>query len=181
MAASAKFVTGGKSVPKKDLGLMAITYGHVYVASVAFGASDAQLTKAIQEAASYEEPSLIIANAPCIEHGYDLSDSLGQMKLAVESGYWLLYRYDPRLIEMGKKPLQLDSKPASIPLNDYFKNENRFAKLERSDADHYHKLLQGAEREAKHRRSVFEKLAELETPVGIEVVKAVSDGQAAAA
>jgi pyruvate-ferredoxin/flavodoxin oxidoreductase len=180
MAASAKFVTGGKAVPKKDLGLMAITYGHVYVASVAFGASDAQLTKAIQEAASYEGPSLIIANAPCIEHGYDLGDSLGQMKLAVDSGYWLLYRYDPRLIEAGKKPLQLDSKPASIPLNDYFKNENRFAKLERSDAEHYKVLLQGAEREARRRRSVFEKLAELETPVGLDVVEAVSDGQAAA-
>jgi pyruvate-ferredoxin/flavodoxin oxidoreductase len=180
MAASAKFVTGGKSVPKKDLGLMAITYGHVYVASVAFGASDAQLTKAIHEAASYEGPSLIIANAPCIEHGYDLADSLGQMKLAVDSGYWLLYRYDPRLIEKGKKPLQLDCKPASIPLADYFKNENRFAKLERSDAEHYHKLVKAAETEAKRRRMVFEKLAELEMPVGLDVVEAVSGGQAAA-
>ena len=102
------------------------------------------------------------------------------MKLAVESGYWLLYRYDPRLIEAGKKPLQLDSKPASIPLNDYFKNENRFAKLERSDAEHYKVLLKGAEREARRRRSVFEKLAELETPVGMDVVEAGSDGQAAA-
>jgi len=180
MAASAKFVTGGKAVPKKDLGLMAMSYGHVYVASVAFGASDSQLTKAIQEAASYEGPSLIIANAPCIEHGYDLGDSLGQMKLAVDSGYWLLYRYDPRLIKAGKKPLQLDSKPASIPLNDYFKNENRFAKLERSDAEHYYELVQNAEAEAKRRRLVFEKLAELGQPTGPAAVKVVAGDQAAA-
>lgn len=180
MGASAKFVTGGKTVPKKDLGLMAITYGHVYVASVAFGASDSQLTKAIQEAASYEGPSLIIAYAPCIEHGYDLGDSLGQMKLAVESGYWLLYRYDPRLIEAGKKPLQLDSKPASIPLYDYFKNENRFAKLERSNAKHYRTLVENAQTEASRRRSVFEKLSELDVPTGPAAIKVVSGDEAAA-
>jgi pyruvate-ferredoxin/flavodoxin oxidoreductase len=180
MGASAKFVTGGKTLPKKDLGLMAISYGHVYVASVAFGASDAQLTRAIHEAASYDGPSLIIANAPCIEHGYDLGDSLGQMKLAVDSGYWLLYRYDPRLIEAGKKPLQLDSKPASIPLNDYFKNENRFAKLERGNAEHYHALVQKAQISAQQRRSVFEKLAELEFPAGPEAIEVISGGQAAA-
>ena len=167
MAASAKFVTGGKTVPKKDLGLMAISYGHVYVASVAFGTSDAQMTRAVQEAASYEGPSLIIANAPCIDHGYDLGDSLGQMKLAVESGYWLLYRYDPRHADAGKQPLQLDSKPASIPLNDYFKNENRFMKLERSDPENYATLLAGAEAESFRRRAMFEGLAQI-MPAAVE-------------
>ena len=102
------------------------------------------------------------------------------MKLAVDSGYWLLYRYDPRLIEAGKKPLQLDSKPASIPLNDYFKNENRFAKLERGNAEHYHALVQKAQISAQQRRSVFEKLAELEFPAGPEAIEVISGGQAAA-
>lgn len=179
MGATAKFVTGGKAVPKKDLGLIALSYGHVYVASVAFGASDSQLTRAVHEAVSYDGPSLIIANAPCIEHGYDLSDSLSQMKLAVESGYWMLYRYDPRLVEKGKKPLQLDSKPQSIPLTEYFHNENRFTKLERSDAEYYKKLVGAAEAEIKRKRLLFESLASLELPAE-KVVEKMTTGSKAA-
>ena len=164
LGAAAKFVTGGKAVPKKDLGLIAITYGHVYVAQVAFGASDSQLTKAIHEATSYNGPSLIIANAPCVEHGYELADSLGQMKLAVDSGYWLLYRYDPRILAAGRKPLQLDCKPPSVPLTDYFENENRFAKIARQDPDHFDRLTAAAESEIRWKRALFEKLAELTKP-----------------
>ena len=164
MGAAAKFVTGGKTVPKKDLGLMAITYGHVYVASVAFGASDSQLVRAIHEAVSYDGPSLILANAPCIEHGYDLADELDQMKLAVESGYWLLYRYDPRLVGSGKKPLQLDSKAPKIGLREYVKGENRFTIVERQNPEVFEKLMDAAQAEIVRRRALFEKLAELGVP-----------------
>ena len=179
LGASAKFVTGGKAVPKKDLGLIAMSYGHVYVASVAFGASDSQLTRAMHEAVSYDGPSLIIANAPCIEHGYDLGDSLGQMKLAVESGYWMLYRYDPRLVEKGKKPLQLDSKPQSIPLIEYFHNENRFTKLERSDEAHFKELVAAAEVEVKRKRTLFETLAAVDLPADEVAGKMAAESEAA--
>ncbi|MBT4703140.1 MAG: pyruvate:ferredoxin (flavodoxin) oxidoreductase, partial [Rhodospirillaceae bacterium] len=161
MGAVAKFVTGGKSMPKKDLGLMAISYGHVYVASVAFGASDSQLMKAVTEASSFEGTSLIIANAPCIEHGYDLANELDQMKMAVDAGYWMLYRYDPRRLVSGQKPMQLDSKAPSIALDSYFMNENRFRLVKRRDPNLYEKLLETATAEVRWRRTVFEKLAEM--------------------
>jgi pyruvate-ferredoxin/flavodoxin oxidoreductase len=108
--AIAKFASGGKGKPKKDLGLIAMTYQNIYVAQVAMGANDNQCLKAFLEAEQYDGPSLIIAYSPCIEHGYDLSKSVGQTKSAVESGYWPLFRYDPRLAKQGKNPFQLDSK-----------------------------------------------------------------------
>ncbi len=164
IGAVAKFATAGKTSPKKDLGLMAMAYGQVYVASIAFGASDGQTVKALQEAESFNGPSLIIAYSPCIEHGYDLANELDQMKLAVETGYWMLYRYDPRRLDAGGKPLQLDSKAPSKPLDDYLSFENRFSVVKRRDPELYQKLLKAAESSLQHRRAVYEKLAEVAMP-----------------
>jgi pyruvate-ferredoxin/flavodoxin oxidoreductase len=167
--AAAKFATNGKSLPKKDLGLIAMAYGNVYVASVCFGAKDAQTVKAFQEAESFDGPSLIIAYSPCIEHGYDLGDqSLAQMKLAVDSGYWPLYRYDPRRLGTGGKPLLLDSKAPTEELRTYLNSENRFKVVGRQDQDRFDSLVADAERNLKRRRSVYEKLAELSIPLDDE-------------
>ncbi|MBO34024.1 MAG: pyruvate:ferredoxin (flavodoxin) oxidoreductase [Rhodospirillaceae bacterium] len=164
IGAVAKFANAGKVSPKKDLGLMAMAYGEVYVASIAFGASDGQTVKALQEAESYDGPSLIIAYSPCIEHGYDLANELDQMKLAVETGYWMLYRYDPRRLAAGGNPLQLDCKAPSRPLGEYLSFENRFSVVKRRDPKLYQKLLEAAESNLRHRRAVYEKLAEVAMP-----------------
>ncbi|HET9913869.1 MAG TPA: pyruvate:ferredoxin (flavodoxin) oxidoreductase, partial [Anaerolineales bacterium] len=124
-AAVAKFAMGGKGMPKKDMGLIAMSYGYVYVARVAMGANDQQTLRAFLEAEAYDGPSLIIAYSHCIAHGYDLARGLDQQKLAVQSGYWPLYRYDPRLTEQGKNPLIMESKEPSIPLSQYAYNETR--------------------------------------------------------
>ncbi len=129
LGAIAKFATGGKPTPKKDLGKIAMDYGYVYVAQVAMGANENQLIKAFQEAESYEGPSIVIAYSHCIAHGIDMSKGLHQQKLANETGYWPLYRFDPRLKEEGKNPLQLDSKPPKKPLRDYIYNEQRYRLL----------------------------------------------------
>lgn len=159
LAATAKFASAGKATPKKDLGLMAITYGHVYVASVALGAKDAQTVKAFQEAEQFEGPSLIIANSPCGEHGYELEHSLEHQTLAVETGYWPLYRFDPRLAEQGKAPLQLDSKAASKPVSEFLELENRFRQVKRKNPERFAELVSMLEAELKHRRQVYEALA----------------------
>ncbi len=159
LAASAKFASSGKAVPKKDLGLMALSYGHAYVASVALGAKDVQTLKAFHEAEQFDGPSLIIAYSPCIEHGYDMSESLNQQALAVETGYWMLYRFDPRLRAQNKAPLQLDCKAASRPVEDYLLNENRFRQVQRKDPARFAMLSKMLEDEITHRRQVFEALA----------------------
>ncbi|MBL4615650.1 MAG: pyruvate:ferredoxin (flavodoxin) oxidoreductase [Magnetovibrio sp.] len=159
LAASAKFASAGKALPKKDLGMIAMTYGHAYVASVALGAKDAQTVKAFQEAEQFDGPSLIIANSPCIEHGYDMADNLEHQALAVESGYWPLYRFDPRLADQGKAPLQLDSKPPSRPVSDLLDKENRFRQVQRKDPQRYAMLVGKLEDEIRHRRQILEALA----------------------
>ena len=164
LGAAAKFATAGKPRPKKDLGLMAIVYGSVYVASVAFGARDAQTVKAFQEAESYDGTSLIIAYSPCREHGYDIASGLEHQKLAVETGYWPLYRYDPRNAGTGKSPMMLDCKSPSVPLSEYLRTENRFAIVERKDPERYKTLVAAAEADLKRRRAIYEKLAELTLP-----------------
>jgi pyruvate-ferredoxin/flavodoxin oxidoreductase len=164
LGAAAKFATSGKPRPKKDLGLMAITYGSVYVASVAFGARDAQTVKAFQEAESYEGTSLIIAYSPCNEHGYDIVAGLEHQKMAVDSGYWPLYRYDPRLIGTDKSPMQLDSKAPTVPLTEYLSSENRFAMVERQNPERYKMLVDYAEADLKRRRAIYEMLSELALP-----------------
>jgi pyruvate-ferredoxin/flavodoxin oxidoreductase len=132
--AVAKFAAGGKPVGKKDLGLIAMTYGHIYVASVAMGAKDEHTLKAFLEAESYPGPSLIIAYSHCIAHGIALDSGVGarQQKLAVDSGQWLLYRFDPRRAERGENPLQLDSSAARAKVQDYLLSENRFKMLTKS-------------------------------------------------
>ena len=159
LAAAAKFASAGKALPKKDLGLMAISYGHAYVASIALGAKDAQTVKAFQEAEQFDGPSLIIANSPCIEHGYDLAGSLDHQTLAVESGYWPLYRFDPRQADLGKPALQLDSKAPSRPVSDLLEKENRFRQVQRKDPERFAMLVGKLEDELRHRRQVFEALA----------------------
>jgi len=128
-AAVAKFAAGGKLMPKKDLGMIAMTYGNIYVAQVAMGASDMQTVKAFMEANSYPGPSLIIAYSHCIAHGINMTTGFDQQAAAVASGAWPLYRFDPRLTEQGKNPLQLDSKDPTISFLDYAYNENRFKML----------------------------------------------------
>ena len=124
--ATAKFAMAGKSRPKKDLGLMAMSYGNIYVARIAFGAKDAQTVKAFEEAESFNGPSLIIAYSHCIAHGYALHKGLEQQRLAVESGTWPLFRFDPRRTEQGLAPLQIDNAPPKVRVSEYLRNELRF-------------------------------------------------------
>jgi pyruvate-ferredoxin/flavodoxin oxidoreductase len=161
MGAAAKFAAKGKSVPKKDLGMLAMTYGNVYVAHVAYGAKDSQTVKAFQEAESYPGTSIIIAYSPCIAHGYDMSFSLDQQKLAVDSGYWPIYRFDPRRIAAGETPLILDSTQIKSSLADFMRNEARFRMVEQQDPARFRMLLGKAEREVRNRFSVYENLAKL--------------------
>jgi pyruvate-ferredoxin/flavodoxin oxidoreductase len=135
IGAVAKFATGGKPLGKKDLGLIAMSYGHIYVAQVAFGAKDQQTVNAFKEAESYDGPSLIIAFSPCIEHGYDLGRGNEHQGLAVDSGYWPIYRYDPRRVSLGEKPLQLDCKAPTRTFAEFAEVENRFRMLAKSDPE----------------------------------------------
>jgi pyruvate-ferredoxin/flavodoxin oxidoreductase len=129
LGAVAKFAAGGKHTPKKDLGLLAMSYGHIYVAQVAMGANDGQTVKAFLEAEAHPGPSLIIAYSHCIAHGIDMTKGLHQQKLATECGYWPLYRFDPALKAEGKNPLQLDSAAPKLPFKDYALNETRYRVL----------------------------------------------------
>ena len=158
--AVAKFAAGGKPGGKKDLGRMAMQYGNVYVAQVAMGASDAQTLRAFLEAEAYDGPSLIIAYSHCIAHGIDMRKGLNQQKLAVECGHWPLYRYNPALAAEGKNPLQLDSKPPSIPYKDYAYNETRYRMLAQSNPEVAARLLAEAERDAKARYATLQQMAE---------------------
>ena len=159
--AVAKFAASGKAVGKKDLGAIAMSYRHVYVASVAYGSKDVHTLKAFREAESWDGPSLIIAYSPCTAHGIDLSNNHQQQKLAVNSGFWSLYRYDPRLELQGKNPLQLDSKEPSIALGDYYKTENRFSVLWRTHPENAKKLLEAEQKAVLERYQHLKQLSEL--------------------
>jgi pyruvate-ferredoxin/flavodoxin oxidoreductase len=159
-AAVAKFAAGGKPNAKKDLGLLAMTYGNVYVARIAMGANDAQTLKAFQEAAAWDGPSLIIAYTHCIAHGYDMADGLTQQDLAVKSGHWPLFRYNPRLAEDGKNPFLLDSKAPSIPLDKYIYNETRYTMLAQSQPDAAKELLWLAQEDVHKRWATYQKWAQ---------------------
>jgi pyruvate-ferredoxin/flavodoxin oxidoreductase len=161
LGAAAKFAAQGKATPKKDLGMLAMTYGNVYVAHVAFGAKDAQTVKALLEAESYPGTSIVIAYSPCIAHGYDLSFGLEQQKLAAESGYWPMYRFDPRRIATGETPLLMDTAQIKNSLAQFMRNEARFRMVEQQDAQRFQSLLAKAEREVKNRFLVYENLAKL--------------------
>ncbi|PYS94392.1 MAG: pyruvate:ferredoxin (flavodoxin) oxidoreductase, partial [Acidobacteria bacterium] len=160
LGAVAKFAAGGKSTGKKDLGMQATTYGHVYVAQVAMGASDTQTVKAIIEAEAHPGPSLIIAYSQCIAHGIDMAKGMQQQKLAVESGYWPLYRYNPARIAAEKNPFQLDSSAPKIPLQDYIYNEARYRMLLQSDPETAKLLLGQAQAAVNQRWLRYKQLAE---------------------
>jgi pyruvate-ferredoxin/flavodoxin oxidoreductase len=160
--AVAKFAAGGKPAGKKDLGLIAMSYGNIYVASVAMGAKDEQTLKAFVEAESYDGPSLIIAYSHCIAQGIALDRGVGakQQKLAVESGQWLLYRYDPRRTERGENPLQLDSVAARAKVQDFMMSENRFKMLTKSKPEDAKKLFAEAQVDADRRWKFYQFMAQ---------------------
>jgi pyruvate-ferredoxin/flavodoxin oxidoreductase len=158
-AAVAKFASGGKPGPKKDLGLMAMTYGNAYVASVAMGARDEHTLRVFLEAESYDGPSLIIAYSHCIAHGIDMQKGLQQQKAMVDSGRWLLYRYDPRRTENGENPLILDSRSPKISIEQAMYSENRFKMLTRSNPDEAKRLAKLAQTDADTRWQLYQALA----------------------
>ena len=163
MGAAAKFAAAGKSGGKKDLGLMAMAYGHVYVAQVAFGAKDAQTLKALFEAESYDGPSLIIAYSHCIAHGYDLACGLEHQKLAADSGYWPLYRFDPRRARNGQPALVLDSPAPKQHVGALMAEETRFRITQHADPAHYDDLVAQAEARIHRRLGLYQALAQVTT------------------
>jgi pyruvate-ferredoxin/flavodoxin oxidoreductase len=164
LGASAKFASAGKEIAPKDLGIMAMGYGHVYVARVALGARDAQTVKAFQEAESWDGPSLILAYSHCIAHGYDMAHGAQQQKLAVDSGFWPLYRFDPRRVKEGEPPLHLDSGPPKVRLIDYMRNETRFRMAERTDPARFRRLLDAAQKQVSSHFAVYQQLAGMTIP-----------------
>ena len=162
--AIAKFSAGGKVTKKKDLGLMAMSYGYVYVAQVAMGADPAQTLKAIREAEAYPGPSLVICYCPCIEHGMKCGMGLSQReeKKAVEAGYWHLYRFDPQKKRRGENPFTLDSKKPTASFRDFLLGQNRYASLKLSFPEKSEELYAKAERDAQERLATYEKLAGVE-------------------
>jgi len=157
--AVARFAAQGKSLSKKDLGLMAIAYGYVYVARVAMGFSDQHTLKAFLEAESYPGPSIIIAYSHCISHGIDMAKGLEQQKLAVQCGLWPLYRFDPRLAAEGKNPLMIDYKEPTIPVDQYMYNETRFRMLVQSDETRAEALLKLSREDARARWNFYSQMA----------------------
>ncbi len=160
IGAAAKFAVAGKALPKKDLGMMAMAYGNVYVASVAFGSKDAQTVRALTEAASYDGPSLVLAYSHCIAHGYEMADALDQQKMAVTTGYWPLFRYDPRKLGSETGPLTLDSAEPSKPLWDYMQNETRFRVVEKQNPEAFRLVVEGAEKAIRRRYAMLKRMAD---------------------
>jgi pyruvate-ferredoxin/flavodoxin oxidoreductase len=161
LGAVAKFATGGKASAKKDLGMTAIRYGDVYIAQVAMGANDTHTIKAFLEAEAHPGPSLIIAYSQCIAHGIDMAKGMHQQKLAVDSGYWPLYRYNPRLVEENKNPFQLDSSDPKISLQDYIYTEGRYRMLQQSEPAVAKFLLTQAQKAVARRWQQYKQLAGL--------------------
>ena len=160
--AVAKFAAAGKDMPKKDLGMIAMTYGNIYVAQIALGANMNQAVKAFQEAEAYDGPSLIIAYAHCIAHGYDLRYGNDMQKDAVNSGFWPLYRYNPMLAAEGKTPLVLDSKAPTMDVEEFMYRQNRFKILRAADPERAERLLEAARSDVASRWKMYEQLAALD-------------------
>jgi pyruvate-ferredoxin/flavodoxin oxidoreductase len=158
-SAIAKFASAGKSTAKKDLGLIAMSYGNVYVAKVAMGANDAHTVRAFLEAEAYDGPSIIIAYSHCIAHGIDMGRGMQNQKLAVDTAYWPLYRYNPLLEKEGKNPFKLDSKPAKLPVSAFTSQEVRFNMLEKTQPERAKELLKLAQGDVHERWKVYEQLA----------------------
>ncbi|MDD4888904.1 MAG: pyruvate:ferredoxin (flavodoxin) oxidoreductase [Phycisphaerae bacterium] len=157
--AVAKFAAGGKPAPRKDLGAIAMSYGTIFVAQVSLGANDNQTVKAFIEAESYNGPSIVLAYSHCIAHGINMRTAFDQGKKAVESGFWPLYRFDPRLVEQGKNPLQLDSRPPSISLKDYAYNETRYTMLTKSNPAAAATLIDQAQKDVADKWRLLEQMA----------------------
>jgi pyruvate-ferredoxin/flavodoxin oxidoreductase len=164
LGAVAKFSMAGKALPKKDLGLIATTYGSVYVARIALGAKDAHAVTVFREAESYPGPSLIIAYSHCVAHGYSMSQGLDQQKRAVACGYWPLFRFDPRRAERGENPMKLDSAPPKSSLADFTRNESRFQMLERINPERSAMLQQMAAESVKERFALYQQMAASKQP-----------------
>ncbi|MBU0744085.1 MAG: pyruvate:ferredoxin (flavodoxin) oxidoreductase, partial [Gammaproteobacteria bacterium] len=156
-----KFAANGKPAAKKDLGLMLLTYGNIYVATISIGANPAQAIKAMQEADNYDGPAIVIAYSHCIAHGINMHQGMQQQKLAVQCGHWPLYRYNPDRVKEGLNPLQMDSEKPSIPFEEYAKNENRYRILMRTKPELAKNLLQQAEEDIKHRWRIYEALTKV--------------------
>jgi len=161
LGASAKFATAGKATRKKDLGLLAMSYGHVYVAEVAMQARSAQTVEAFLEAERHPGPSLIIAHSPCIAHGYDLIHAAAQQRRAIECGMWPLYRFDPGRIDRGEAPLVLDSGPDELDVATFMESEARFHMVELRSPERYATLVDAARVAVRQRRSLYEQLARI--------------------
>jgi len=160
MAAVAQFAAGGKPMPKKDLSMISMTYGNIYVARVSL-ANPAQCVKAFLEADAYDGPSLIIAYSHCIAHGINMTAGIDSCKEAVNSGYWPLFRYDPRLAAEGKNPLQLDSKAPTLDFETFANNQNRFRVLKKNNPEHADELLKASGQDAVKRYNLYKQLSEL--------------------
>ena len=164
IGAVAKFAAAGKAVDKKDLGLMAMSYGHVYVASIAMGANDNHTVRALRDAESYDGPSLIIAYSHCIAHGYDLRLGMSQQKAAVESGVWPLFRFDPRRVAQGQPPLELDAKDPKGSVAEYMRAETRFRMIEKMDPRRFRMLAHHAQDATARRVALYQHMAQLRVP-----------------
>jgi len=168
LGAVAKFAAGGKPTVKKDIGLMAMSYGNVYVAKIAMGANDVQTLKALLEAEAYDGPSLIIAYSHCIAHGIDMSKGMDQQKLLVDSGMWPLYRYNPELMAQGKNPFKLESKAPKVSVKEFTSTETRFNMLFKSkpeEAKHLNALAQAqVERQFRYYTKLEELMGAIMTP-----------------
>ena len=160
MGASAKFATAGKALPKKDLAMIAMSYGNVYVAQVSMGANDMQVIKAMNEAEAFDGPSIIIAYSHCIAQGFNLIDGLTHQKEAVDTGSWPLYRYNPDNVKEGKAPLMLDSKAPSKPLSDYMSSETRFQVVKKANPERYETLLNKAQENVHEKRNLLEHMSQ---------------------
>jgi pyruvate-ferredoxin/flavodoxin oxidoreductase len=161
-AAVAKFAANGKGMPKKDLGMIAMAYGYVYVAKVAMGANDQHTLRAFLEADAYDGPSLILAYSHCIAHGIDMRKGLDQQRLAVQSGIWPLFRYNPMLLEEGQNPLSIDSKEPTVRVEEYAYNETRYRMLLQSDEVRAEMLMKQARSDVQKRWELYRQMAEIE-------------------
>jgi pyruvate-ferredoxin/flavodoxin oxidoreductase len=162
IGAVARFAAAGKPIAKKDLGMIAMTYGGIYVARVSLGANPNQTVRAFIEAESYDGPSLIIANSHCQLHGINMTEGLNYQRLSVDSGAWVLFRFDPRKRDQGENPLTLDSKEPTVPLEDYYYTENRFRQLQRGNPERAAALLEAAKEDVARRFKMYQQWASLD-------------------
>lgn len=167
MGAGAKFAMAGKTMPKKDLAMLAMSYGHPYVARVALAAKDAQTVNAFKEADSYTGTSVIVAYSHCIAHGYDMAEAVGQQERAVDSGYWPLFRYDPRKVAGGESPLKLDSPAPRIDLARFVENETRFKQVQAANPDGFKRMMDQAQKDVRERYALYEQLARAMHPTNL--------------